>query len=558
MTTRSFSVRREWLFLLLAVVAGFLFFIRLDRLWPLADMPLIFDREAAVDQARVHLTDRGYDLEGWSHTAYLSLDDEVLDYLETSFGLEGAQERVREGRDIFRYRVLFKKGGDSHVFRIDMHPARGVLSWSRSFEEDDAGASLDVEEARKLAEQEAALQVTDFPDDWESTAESSAVRPDRVDHRFFWERTLSDSPELRERLYVSVAGDQLSSSGAYLVVPGEAKRSAVAAEAPGRALEAVGMFLLAGTAIAGFFVFLRGLKRGSVRLGRAFLLPGIVFVCLMGTYLLQSSTLFLNWEPLWPRWVSTLQYLLYRVMDEAWMLVVLLAVVGAGDALDRERGLGRGDSLWQFARGRLTSPAVGAASLRGFAVGLFVGVTILGAVTLFQTFAGAELSLQPRGFFFYAINSASPSFATLLFFLNVALIEELGYRFFAGTLIEGWTGGGKTLAILVPAIIYGLTHTRLDFLPPMSPWWARAVVLTAVGCVWGWAFFRWDALTVVLSHWTADLFIFNWPRFGAGDRASFLAATATVAVPLLPAIWMLLRYRDTSNQRSQSIAARQP
>jgi hypothetical protein len=60
--------------------------------------------------------------------------------------------------------------------------------------------------------------------------------------------------------------------------------------------------------------------------------------------------------------------------------------------------------------------------------------------------------------------------------------------------------------------------------------------MSLVGCVWGWAFLRWDALTVVTSHLTADLFIFNWPRLSSAHPDVRLAALATVSAPLLPAI----------------------
>ena len=114
-------------------------------------------------------------------------------------------------------------------------------------------------------------------------------------------------------------------------------------------------------------------------------------------------------------------------------------------------------------------------------------------------------------------------------------MEELGYRFFAGTWLLSLTRS-KWLAVLLPAAVYGLAHTRLDFLPPAAPWWVRPVVLAAVGCVWGWAFFRYDALTVVLSHFTADLFIFNWPRLASGRPGIVAAAVLTIAVPLVPAL----------------------
>jgi membrane protease YdiL (CAAX protease family) len=133
------------------------------------------------------------------------------------------------------------------------------------------------------------------------------------------------------------------------------------------------------------------------------------------------------------------------------------------------------------------------------------------------------------------LNSASPALTSLFFFLAVALGEELGYRFFGGAWLLALSGR-KWVAIVVPGLIYGLAHTRLDFLPPAEPFWARALVLTLVGCVWGWAFFRYDALTVVLSHFTADLFIFNWPRMASGRPGPVAVSVAVVCVPLLPAI----------------------
>ena len=164
------------------------------------------------------------------------------------------------------------------------------------------------------------------------------------------------------------------------------------------------------------------------------------------------------------------------------------------------------------------------------------------AVVALEIGVGATTSLQPRGFFFYPLNSDSPALTSLLFFWGVALAEELGYRYFGGSWLLKLTDR-RWAAIVVPAIVYGLTHTRLDFLPPAEPFWARALVLTLVGCVWGWAFLRYDALTVVLSHFTADLFIFNWPRLASGQPTQVALAIGTICVPLVPALLWPLRRR---------------
>jgi hypothetical protein len=89
--------------------------------------------------------------------------------------------------------------------------------------------------------------------------------------------------------------------------------------------------------------------------------------------------------------------------------------------------------------------------------------------------------------------------------------------------------------------------------------------MTLVGCVWGWAFLRYDALTVVTSHLTADLFIFNWPRLASAHPDVRLAALATVAAPLAPAaaaaaaaLVRRVRRGGRAAARANALAARAP
>lgn len=555
---RPFPERADLWLLLVAAACGVLFVASLGSIWPLVDTDLNADGTALERGARVFLAEeRGFDLDGYRSASRMWVNGPALDWVESAFGQARAQAWIRDGLPLARYFVYFKKRGEVVWYVVDVHAEAGVQGWWRWTEEDEAGARLDVEEARGLVRAAIADSLRLDPADWQEKAVSTDALPERTDHRFTFERILSEEPELRERLRVTVAGERVIAARRSVPVPPAAEREARAAEAPERVLQTVGFALLALAALAAFFEFLWRLRDGTVRLGRAVFWPAVIFVCLIGTYLLQPSLLFLEWEPLWPRWVSSLQYLVQRTIFEQWMLLALLAVIAAGDALDRAGGFGRGESLWALSRGRLGDPAVGAASLRGFLVGLVCGAALAGSVLTMQQLLGAEVRLQPRAFFFYAINASSPSAITLLFFLNVALVEELGYRFFGGTWFLQRTGR-RWVAIAVPAIVYGLTHTGLGFLPPAEPFWGRALALTLVGCVWGWAFLRYDALTVVLSHYTADLFIFNWPRLASGESGPTLAAAATIAVPLLPGLVWLLRRAALSgpgpraNARSRS------
>ncbi len=530
---RTPSSFRGWLLLLVAVPAAALFLPSLGKLWPLVDADVTRDPDELAPVAREFLEARGFDLEGYRSAGRLTVTSSQT-YLESAFGVDRTQSWIRDRFRLVYYHIGFKKPGEPRALSVSIHPDGAVLAWNRMLEEDDPGPALEEEEARMLARQALidglGLDLTG----WVEKTVAVTERPNRRDTSIILERLISEEPEFREQAQAVVAGDRVIFATRYVVTPGPARRAARAAEAPERAMQSIGFVLLGVAVVAGFWIFLTRLRDGKVRLARSALMACFIFSCLLATWLLQTGYLFSQWEPLWPQWVSNLQYLGGRAQTETWMTLVLLALIGAGDALDQESGAGRADSLWALFRGKVLDPAVGLASYRGFLVGLVCGGVLTSGVLALQTVAGAQIALQPRGFFFYALNSASPAFSTLLFFLNVALLEELGYRFFAGAWLDR-IQRYRWMAILVPAAIYGLTHTGLSFLPPAEPFWGRAVVMTLVGCVWGWAFFRYDALTVVLSHWTADLFIFNWPRLSSGKTGLVIVAALTIAVPLVPA-----------------------
>ena len=526
---------RRTLFVLLALASGVLFFASLDRLWPLADLDLTASRSALDERARTLLADRGFDVQGHRSATWLVVDGPRLDYVESRFGRRRTQQWIAGGLPLAWYRTQLKQEGSTVYYVVDQHPDGTLRGWSRHVEEDQPGGRLPADVARRVAVAELSDGLRLEVSAYEERAASTTEQPERLDHSFRFERRWSAEPELRERVRVQLAGEQVVATDRTLIVPGDARREARAAEAPGRALETLGFALLAAGAVAAFFIFLKRLQSGLVDLGQAIVWPSAVFVCLIGTYALQTGDLFGYWEPLWPRWVSAFRYLVFRALQEIWLVLVLLAVVAAGNALDRESGAGRGTSLFALGHGKLLDAGVTRASFNGFLVGLLCGGAMAAAVILLQWTVGAETRIQPRGFFFYTLNSSAPALTSLLFFFGVALAEELGYRYFAGSWLMALTRR-RWLAITLPALVYGLTHTRLDFLPPSQPFWGRALVLTAVGAVWGWAFFRFDALTVVLSHFTADLFIFNWPRLASGDPLSVTAALLVMLVPLSPAL----------------------
>ncbi|MFN2442844.1 MAG: type II CAAX prenyl endopeptidase Rce1 family protein [Thermoanaerobaculia bacterium] len=540
-----FSVDRTDLRLLaLALPAGVFFFFFLGSLWPLTPIDVNKRKPGLEAEARSFLAGRGIDLEGYAAASSLRVDEDLLEYLQRAFGAERAREEIARSI-VYRYVVQFKKRGDPDWVYASIDPNGGVAGWGRTVQNDAPGAALGENAARALAH-EAARELGIDLRSWEERATGTTERPSRRDHRFVWEREISTVPELRERLWIDVGGDEVIAADRRLVVPDAAGRDARRRMAPTIAVQVAGALLVAVAGLGALVVFLTRLSRGGIALRPAATLVSVIGLSFLLIQALRPAELLREWEPLWPRWIASFQSLALSAASGAWVAFALFVVVAAGDALDRESGAGRGSSLWTAARGKLMEPAVGRASIRGFLVGLLSGAAMTAAVLTLEIVAGGWTPIQPQGFFFYALNSSAPALSTLIFFLMVALVEELGYRFFAGTWLLELTGM-RWIAIVVPAVLYGATHTGLRFLPPGEPFWGRAFALTLVGCVWGWAFFRFDALTVVLSHFTADLFIFNWPRLASGDPDLVLRGGLTILVPLLPGIlWMISGRRETA------------
>lgn len=528
--------RSDLLLALGAVLAGALFFVSVPTLWPLPEADLVADRDVVEDRARSALAERGFDVAGWEVATRVDLSRRALDYVDQELGREQAQAMVVEGFPLVDYDVQFKKRGETTTYTVSLHPDGRVLRFGRSIENDEPGGSLSEDEARTLAEAAVAGLGIDLAD-WSPRSTTTVERPNRRDHAFTWERVVVESLDLRERAIVRVAGAQVDRAQRLLVEPAAARNEVKARSGPGKILENIGFLLGAVCALAAFWVFLRKLGEGRVRLRRAFTLSIAIFVGLLTVALLHSTRLFDAWDPIFAPAVSLLDFLVERITKDLWMTIVLLGVIGAADALDRDLPPSeqRGATLWRFLTGHLLDPGVGVASARGFAIGLLCGGTLAAAFWLLDGTVGVYAALQPRGVFLDVLNSSAPPLSALVLFLNAALIEEIGYRWFGSTWLDGLTGR-RWVALLIPALVFGLTHTRMFFLPPSDPFWGRAFVMTLVGLVWGWALFRYDALTVILSHWVADLVLFNTPRLFSGQAPIVAVTLMTIAVPLLPAL----------------------
>lgn len=531
-----------WLWIL-GLLGGAFFFWRAPALWPLVNVDLHVPSAKTERLARTQALALGLDLRGFAARTAYEPDDVGIDALDSLLGRKTAQAVLAGGAPVVRNAVEFTRSGDPHRHRFDLHPGGNLLFYQRGFEDDDPPIS---DAPRADAEARATLgAILSLPlADWKTISVSERKQPNRTERNFVYERLFPENPAFRERCSISFAGNLVARVARSIVAPPAFGREVRRSSALGESLEMVGLLLFAPAILAGGAVFLLHLRAGTARLRGPALLSGGAFGLLLIAYALRKT---LGGDPLAPDSLEFARRISGAIAQYGWTFALLFAVISAGDSLDREGGFCRGATLQSWATGRWRAPGVGDAARNGFLLGLLCGGVMAVVVGVLENIVGARAALQPRHFALFMLNTLSPPLASVAYFVQIALLEELGYRYFAGTWLLGLTKK-KWLAVGIPALVYGLTHTNLAFLPPAEPFWARALVMALVGAVWGAAFFRFDALTVVLSHLTADLFIFNWPGIARGD----LLSIAVVLIPLLPA---LARGRYASGSAPTSGAA---
>lgn len=543
-------MKRTDLLLLGAAIAccgGFL--ASLDRLWPVADIPLSPEPRALEAMAREHQGAVGQDLSGWSEVSQLVVDEPALSWLERTRPRREA-ERLLSELPVYLQEVQFKKADEPGAVTFWIHPRQGIVGWKRVTDDDEPGARLDSSAARKVVVAAVREHVGQDLSGWQLRRRDVRHLDSRDDQTFVFERAEAPGSDVIERATVWLAGASVREVRPSVVVPPAWSRQARTRQFLEQFVQVLAFSIFASMGVAAFLYKLWGIRHGLVGLRTPAIGAGVVVFCLAASRILREARLFELWDPLGSRWMSAARTLLQGGINDLLPALMVFCFVAASDALDREAPRHRGIALRNFLRLHWSHVDIGHASLRGFLLGWVAGGVLALSTWGMSFLPGALVEIQPRGFFFYGLNSSHPTLLLALFFLQISLVEELGYRHFAGNAILrlGW---GRWAAACIPALVYGAVHSGQSFLPPADPWWARMVPIALVGVLWGWAFIRWDALTVVLSHWSCDLFLFNRTRILSDDPWTRLSAVGCIAIPLLPAavaigwrIWERLRRRD--------------
>jgi len=175
---------------------------------------LKIDRQEAVQKAASVAESLGLNVDGYRQTTYFatSLGDKSHTHLVRLLGRDRAEQLVTEDTHPWTWQTRWFKAQEKEEIRIGIDHLGRFSTFSHLLPENQEGASLGLDEARKIAEDfvgtHFGCEVTDATI-YKALESQSEKRENRTDHRFVWERIDKKAEDGEFRVEANVLGDQM-------------------------------------------------------------------------------------------------------------------------------------------------------------------------------------------------------------------------------------------------------------------------------------------------------------------------------------------------------------
>jgi membrane protease YdiL (CAAX protease family) len=538
------DVRALALWLLAGVIGAAFAFQYFFAAFPEASVDFRVTRGQAVEKARSTLAELGHDVAAYQSSVVFQVDQDAKTYLEREVGLEQANRLMATELTAWWWDVRFFRPQQQEEFRVKVDPAGRVVGLAHTLEEKRAGAHLESDTARPLAEallrERLKLDLTAY--EYLPGEANPTDRPNRRDWSFTWERRIpalvqagKDAPY---RLRVTVQGDRPGGYEEFLRVPEAWKRDFELLRSSNTFFQLLAQvpyaFLLGGVFLVLYDLARRGRVnwRGALQLGLT--LAALFFVMNANEWPLTRHGYDTNSS--YPGFL-VLSLALAAAGSLGIALLVTLSVA-AGEPLYRA------DHPHNLRLGAAFSRATWRDGLRSkefftaCVIGLAMAAAHIGFVVAFYLL-GQDIGFWAPQEIKYtdAVSTAVPWIYPLAISLFAATSEEFVFRLFAIPLLLRLTKS-KWIALLVPAIVWGFLHSAY----PQQPGWVRGVEVSIIGVVAGWVMLRWGILATLVWHYTVDALLIGLFLLRSESLYFQLSGGAVTALTLFPLAFALAAY----------------
>lgn len=504
-----------------------------NEAFPEASIDFKVDRGASRAIATEFLRARGLRTGEMRGSAQFEHDATAKIFLERSLGLEKANKIMGSSVRLWYWRHRWFVPLQREEYRVDVAPSGEIVSFAHLIAEESAAPGASEPAARTAAEAFLRTTGTD-PARLRFVGSSERRLPKRVETTFTWE-----SKELRPggapyRYTVTTRGTAIASYAQALRVPDAWQRDYTNLRSKNMAAGAVDQIFMTITAIAALVVFILRLRRGDLKVRFTLWSAVIGAVLVTASALNEFPSALAGYDTRQSFSAFVTGYIGMAIMQGVMLGLLLMIIVGAGEALYRERypsllGIPR-----LFGMRALRSRRV----FFGFVLGytLFAGflayqVVFYIVATKFGAWSPAEIPYDT------ILNTAFPWMAVLFMGFFPAMSEEFLSRAFS---IPFFTRVLRSplAAIIAAGFIWGFGHAAY----PNQPFFIRGIEVGVAGVVIGLLMFRYGLLPLLIWHYTVDALYTSLLLFRSGNNYYVFSAALASLVFAIPMVVSLVLY----------------
>ncbi len=540
-------------FLLISIVCIFFSFKFFPQAFPLINIDLKMDRQAALQLADSLTQQHRWGPDKYQTAASFGLDDLVQNFVELEAGgTEAFRNFLAEGLySPYTWRVRHFKENETNETTIRFTPAGQAYGFMEKLPENQAGAALAADSALKIAENTARQSwKIDFTP-YELVEKSQEVRPGgRVDHTLVYERKVEKIGEARYRLRLVVGGDKLTELTHFMKIPEAFSRKYEEMRSTNETIASADLIVIAilyGLAgcIGGIFYLLRKkwLQWRKPVFWAAFIAVLQVLVEINRWPLSGMS---------YDTAISAQGFFLQQIMQLLMIFLVEFGLLGltfmVAESLTR-KAFPDQIQLWRtWSPGVANTKSVLGLSITGFLmVAVFLAFDIAVyfiATKLLGWWTPSEALFQPD-----ILATYFPWLSSIAISLHAGFWEECMFRAIplAGAALIGERFGHRRLmiiiAIVLQALFFGAGHANYA----QQPAYARIVELFVPSLAFAGLYLYFGLLPAIIMHFVYDVVWFALPLFvstAAGIWVDQLLVIILTLVPLLIILWYWLKKRE--------------
>lgn len=528
-----------------AGLAGIVAFTTLyDRAFPQAAVKVEITRDSVLIRARATAERHGAPVDTMMEAMRFNGRTVDLLFLQRNLGLDEASRWAREEVPIWVWSARWFRPEQKEEWRVGLGLDGKVVGATHLIDDAAPGDSLTIQKAQPIAEAFVRGQGWDLAT-LDLVESSSQKRERRMDHRFTWEKKGStinwkkDDPKGGTgavRVTVDVKGGVAGAYSHFLKVPEDFERDLSRTLSIGSFIALGSILLMFLFTVAALAISVARNASGGLQWKPAFALAAVTAAVLLMSGVASWPSAKYTYETTiaWPAFIGLSIFALLFLMVTFGAAVVFTTT--AGESLGREMFPSSMTGFLDVLRGRLFSPDVARASLRGYGMAF----AFLGYLTVFYLFArrylGAWMPAEGPGTEIF--NDWAPFLTPLTVGLVAAVTEEITFRLFGISLFKRYLKS-TALAVLIPAVIWAFAHSNY----PVFPVYVRGIELTIGGVFLGMAFLRFGIVTCLVAHFVINAVQAGMPLVTSGNAYYVISGGIVMGIALVPAVVGLVRGR---------------